>query len=437
MYADTNGNVFAETVAKPFILKSIDGTYTQNEYLATDPGQGITVIQDDFLTNYHLFNDTAKARLFVEANAQGFLHNALYARNINTLNSTGHILVGIRGECSGVRGDAGHPNQRNYGGTFIGEGVIGGNNATNIGLLGHGEGPIGLDNSVTQGGNFIATNGFNVCGVYGKAVGGSKTNYGVYGEAVIVPSECTNGNCTKAAGYFAGDVYSTGNYWASDAFLKKNIQPLNNASSILNQLSPKTFTFRRQQFPSMQLNSGAQFGLLADDVQLVLPSLIKLFTQPAVVDEAGTIINDEVDFQAINYPELIPIIIAGFKEQQTRIDSLVTALASCCANPINNGGTDQNKHSIELTSDEAILYQNQPNPFDNGTIIRYFIPQNTGEVKIVFMDEAGRSINEIKVNEKGQGSLEVNSSQLNSGTYSYSLLIDNRVIDTKKMVKTK
>ncbi|MEP7169645.1 MAG: T9SS type A sorting domain-containing protein, partial [Bacteroidota bacterium] len=104
----------------------------------------------------------------------------------------------------------------------------------------------------------------------------------------------------------------------------------------------------------------------------------------------------------------------------------------------NTGSNDfPINQTINLASSDPILYQNQPNPFDHSTTIRYFISENANAPKIIFQDETGRTINETSITERGQGSLKINAESLNSGIYTYSLQIDGKIIDSKKMMKTK
>ncbi len=51
------------------------------------------------------------------------------------------------------------------------------------------------------------------------------------------------------------------------------------------------------------------------------------------------------------------------------------------------------------------------------------------------IDGNGRVIKTVPIADRGQGSLLVYGSDLSSGTYSYTLLADGKVVDTKKMVK--
>jgi len=89
----------------------------------------------------------------------------------------------------------------------------------------------------------------------------------------------------------------------------------------------------------------------------------------------------------------------------------------------------------EITNaNNAILYQNAPNPFGNGTIIKYFVPDNT-DSEIIFFDEFGRQLKVFNIAEKGMGQLNIEATNLTPGMYSYSLWINGKIIDTKKMIK--
>ncbi len=68
-------------------------------------------------------------------------------------------------------------------------------------------------------------------------------------------------------------------------------------------------------------------------------------------------------------------------------------------------------------------------------MIKYFVPENTSNAQIVFYDEFGNQLKVFVIAEKGMGQLNVASINLVAGMYSYSLIINEKVIDTKKMMK--
>ena len=93
---------------------------------------------------------------------------------------------------------------------------------------------------------------------------------------------------------------------------------------------------------------------------------------------------------------------------------------------------------MELVNSSAIiLNQNVPNPFAEKTLITYFIPESVNQAQILFYNDLGEILKTVDIKEKGKGQLTVYASNLSSGTYTYTLLADGNVVDTKKMVCTK
>ena len=84
----------------------------------------------------------------------------------------------------------------------------------------------------------------------------------------------------------------------------------------------------------------------------------------------------------------------------------------------------------------VILNQNDPNPFREHTTIRYQVPTTATSAKIVMFGQGGSALKAIDV-EPGSGSLEVYASDLKSGIYTYSIVVDGKVIDSKRMVVSK
>jgi hypothetical protein len=49
------------------------------------------------------------------------------------------------------------------------------------------------------------------------------------------------------------------------------------------------------------------------------------------------------------------------------------------------------------------------------------------------MDYTGKTIKKISIQEKGEGFITVYASSLNAGLYSYSIIADGKVMETKRM----
>ncbi len=87
---------------------------------------------------------------------------------------------------------------------------------------------------------------------------------------------------------------------------------------------------------------------------------------------------------------------------------------------------------VSTVNDEARLDQNIPNPLRGGCVIKYFVPQNSTEANIKIYDLVGQLIKDIPLS-NGEGDIQIQSSNLSKGVYTYSLIVNGKLIDTKKM----
>jgi hypothetical protein len=81
------------------------------------------------------------------------------------------------------------------------------------------------------------------------------------------------------------------------------------------------------------------------------------------------------------------------------------------------------------------LLQNSPNPFNKSTTIRYQLAENTKNAKICIYNLQGKQL-QCHPLKSASGEIEVKASALRSGTYLYSLIINNKLIETKRMILT-
>ena len=302
--------------------------------------------------------------------------------------------------------------------------------------------------------------GFGIYGIAGNYPGifGGSTN----GVGVSAASSTGNGlfattynNISQYAGYFNGDIVAGGYFYLSDRNLKKNIKDLSGALIIINKLHPTEYEFRQDgNYKLMNLETGNHYGLIAQEVEKVLPDLIKEskfdpnIAKPKKEDADNKNKDDEkikeevVNFKAVNYVEMIPIIIKGIQELskandekdakienlQKQIDELKTLIKS---SKIQSNG---NQQTVEL-SVTAKLEQNMPNPFSNTTTIGYNLSKYKTTAFINFYNSSGKLLKSIKLNSEGKGTINVKANELPSGIYQYSLVIDGKIIDTKQMIQ--
>lgn len=138
------------------------------------------------------------------------------------------------------------------------------------------------------------------------------------------------------AGYFDGDVYvngptsGTGYLMASDAMFKTNVDTISDAINIINLLKPKQFYYDTTNAYGLNFSSKKQYGLIAQDVETIMPELVGKAHQNAQKDTAGNVITQATDYKTVNYNALFGIMLKGMQEQQAQIkkqDSLIAALS--------------------------------------------------------------------------------------------------------------
>ncbi len=307
---------------------------------------------------------------------------------------------------------------KNYGGNFNGYATS--NTIANFGVYANGD-----------GGAFSNAN----YGVYAKALGGGAA-YGLYATA--------SAGLTNWSGYFNGDVKITGfldvagTVYTSDESLKTNIQPIDSSLSKILLLDAISYNWNQDNDLNIVLPEATSFGFSAQQVQNIFPEIVQQMNH-SIVDDEGNPTGETASHLGVRYVELIPILVKGMQEQQARIDELEIQLNSCCtvANDTRSFEIDGNvtEKDIILSNKSIILNQNVPNPFAEQTTINYNINDDFSKAQILFYDAGGKLIQATDITTKGAGQLNVFADDLTSGVYSYALVVDGKIMDTKKMVK--
>ena len=300
------------------------------------------------------------------------------------------------------------------------------------------------------------TSSIRTIGVYGKAGGGeNKYNMGVvgflggtgYGAAIVgTMSYNSNGVYGRYAGAFNGPVYVSGSLTAtsyitgSDRNLKENIAPLTSdgdepAIEKVMDMNVVKYNYKKREIEvdenvlsSMSEDELAalelereraeqdakqlHFGLIAQELQTIYPNLV-------IEGQDGNL--------AINYVELVPVLIQSIQELKQEINEMK--------------GVEVMK--ANMTSDIAAvetsvsaLYQNTPNPFNGNTTIRFRIADGARTAYICIFDMQGKQLQRHDVS-TNDDSLTIDGKQLGAGMYLYSLIVDGKEIDTKRMILSK
>ncbi|MCC6371504.1 MAG: tail fiber domain-containing protein [Bacteroidia bacterium] len=308
--------------------------------------------------------------------------------------------------------------------------------------------------------------GFMNFGVYATAetskiidgAAGTESNIAIYATTKQLNYNTQTVGRNSWAGWFDGDVYIGGSggvgggasevlvingagrssmpmWTVSDSRYKNNIKKLDDIQSKIKKLSGYTYTLKAKEFKDKNFTEAEQIGFIAQELQEVFPQLVS---------------EDKNGYLAVNYQGMVPVLLEAAKAQQEQIDSQKTALekqqqqidelkalvqslagADGSKTPGNSTST-----SINLSDKNVlVLDQNVPNPFAESTVITYNIPNEFTKAQIIFTTNDGKVIKSIDITEKGAGSVNIFANDLTHGMYSYSLIIDGKTIDTKKMIK--
>ena len=110
-----------------------------------------------------------------------------------------------------------------------------------------------------------------------------------------------NASLTIQSGCYSGS-------WGqcSDIRLKKNVKGIDNALNKVLNLKGITYQWRKDEFPSYNFEEGTKIGFVAQEVEEVLPELVK---------------TESDGIKSVAYSNMIPVLVEAIKEQQKLIDS--------------------------------------------------------------------------------------------------------------------
>lgn len=276
-------------------------------------------------------------------------------------------------------------------------------------------------------------------------------------DVAICVRDDTKGNYTSSFQVFGdGSVYAKGGYLtASDEIYKENISEIDNGLKIVNKLRGVTYTLKGQSnyVSNMKKNQNSlnandsisaksnipveimneiqnekmrkKVGFIAQEVEKVFPAAVYTTTE-------GT--------KAIAYSEIIPLLVEAIKEQQNEIDELTKVLkqVQMVSTEFAVKSSDE-QWDVNSLLDEKLkskLYSNIPNPFREQTTISYYISEDSSTASIHIYNLQGKQIKQINIEEKGNSSVVINGYELTPGMYMYTLIVDDKEVDTKKMILT-
>jgi hypothetical protein len=256
-------------------------------------------------------------------------------------------------------------------------------------------------------------------------------------EGSIPPSGAVTGSY---AGYFYGDTYADGDltvayglYNLSDMRLKKDVVSLedNIRGSVLNNLQGLDvieYTLSRPTPTNLRTGKKStlhdkeslrrHYGVSAQELQQIFPNLVK---------------EGQDGYLTVNYTEMVPILLRCIQELKQEVDELKGTAVETRTQDISINEVSEVKNSYVKN---ASLQQNTPNPFTERTTIRFTLSENAKNAYIYIFDMTGKMQKQVPVDASMQ-SITINGYELAAGMYIYSLVVDGKEMDTKRMILSK
>ena len=278
--------------------------------------------------------------------------------------------------------------------------------------------------------------------------------YGSYNSAFGAdsgPAYCENFNNTTALGANTkttasnqirlGDanVTSIGGQvsWTtlSDGRFKRDVRKDVAGLDFINALNPVSYTLDKiaiNKFLGIpenvqSTNTAArttpqrQIGFVAQEVE-------------AIVKKSGYVFSgieapqNDADPYTIRYAEFVVPLVKAVQELSSQVENLQEQLKKYTNEPtMDQQGT---------MSTSALLYQNNPNPFSNTTEIQMELPESISQANITVYNLEGKQLKNIEVNGRGKTGINISGNELSAGMYLYALIVDGKVVDTKRLILT-
>ena len=281
---------------------------------------------------------------------------------------------------------------------------------------------------------------FQYSGVYAGYFGGTVRATGpMYAQAFYAPSATSSGNNNenRAVSLIGeGDSVTDKLRNVSSFELQHNEQSIqtrqsNPVEEFLKGRKFKDLTRQeRLQFDSICSNiepvktdplASVNYGLDAEQLKAVFPKLVQ---------------QDKEGNYSINYVEMVPLLVKGMNEMSAKIETLEQQLeVEKQAKRVKSEttGIENNVSDIDMVR----MDQNKPNPFSESTVIGLNIPEKTQKANIFIYDLSGKQIQNVPVAERGETNITVYASDLGAGMYIYTLVIDGKVVVTRRMIVEK
>ncbi len=200
-------------------------------------------------------------------------------------------------------------------------------------------------------------------------------------------------------------------------FEKQNLE--NNSSSVYNgfiaqdvEKAAEKINYNFSGVDKPKTKDGLYGLRYSDFVVPLVKAVQELSAQNDSLKENNSILNDKID---------------QLKNELANIETTLSKYN------INVSQSFNNSNAVISSNNDAYIEQNTPNPSNSNTVIKYYLPSNTKNAQLVINDVNGKVLKLFTLNTKGNGLVNISVNDFLDGDYFYSLIVDGKKIDTKKM----
>ena len=260
-----------------------------------------------------------------------------------------------------------------------------------------------------------------------------------------------------------GDIHYSGTISnTSDRRLKKDVKDFKYGLETIKSLKPISYHYNGKAGTNAEKE---HVGIFAQDLQEVAPELVGTFEHVTFANQSQKQLNEEAPIQVEKTEKFLNIqesaikymLINSVKELAAQVDakderietleaelnSMKDAIAQIQAqmavNPTSNTTTTLTEKDVVLNGEGNVaeLAQNHPNPFNENTVINYFLPEGSTGAHMNIFTAGGKVLKTIKIEEAGKGQINLKANSLPAGSYMYQLVTDAGIVGSKTMVLAK
>ena len=119
-------------------------------------------------------------------------------------------------------------------------------------------------------------------------------------------------------------------------------------------------------------------------------------------------------------------------ELKKEVEDLKSSLVNCQSST-TDGFAKLSGSPFRESEGVALLGQNIPNPFDNSTLIPFRIPKDCNSSTIMITNTSTSQVISVIPISCDEDHISIDGGKFASGTYSYSLIVNGIIADTKQM----